>query len=117
RRLAGEKVEKDIPEVERVFLTEPEEVDEPVERVFLTEDEEPEKETEVPTEEPTVSTEDFSFTSDMLSPFEIEELQKELQQKGVPPSEIDIIIKQAKELPRDLIEELVRSLDAERLRK
>ncbi|MFW9869800.1 MAG: hypothetical protein ACFFEL_09260 [Candidatus Thorarchaeota archaeon] len=120
RRLAGEKTEKAEPEVERVFLTEPEEdeeVEEPVERVFLAEEEEPEEAPEVPSEEPIDSIEDFSFSSDMLSPFEIEELQKELQQKGVPASEIDIIVKQAKEMPRDLIEELIRSLDAEKLRK
>ena len=52
-----------------------------------------------------------------MSPFEIEELRKELEEKGVLPSEIDIILEQAKELPRDLIEELIRSLDAEKLRK
>ena len=51
-----------------------------------------------------------------MSPFEIEELRKELIEKGVPLAEIDIILKQAEELPRELIEELIRSLDAEKLR-
>jgi hypothetical protein len=34
----------------------------------------------------------------------------------VHPSEIDVILKQVKELPRDLVDELLKSLDAERLR-
>jgi hypothetical protein len=67
-------------------------------------------------EEPAEPTEDISFSSDQLSPFEIEELRKELLEKGVPLAEIDILLKQASELPRDLVEELVRSLDAEKLR-
>ncbi|MHA2075949.1 MAG: hypothetical protein ACW99X_00005, partial [Candidatus Thorarchaeota archaeon] len=96
--------EPEEPEVERVFLPEAEEVVTPTEPA-------------VEPEEPTVPDEDISFTSDMLSPFEIEELKKELEEKGVLPSEIDVILKQAKELPRDLLEELLKSLDAELRRK
>jgi hypothetical protein len=47
---------------------------------------------------------------DKLSPFEIDELKKDLESRGVPAYEIDVIIKQAKTLPRDLVDELVRSL-------
>jgi hypothetical protein len=53
---------------------------------------------------------DFEFPSDRLSSFEIDALKKDLIAKGIPPAEIDTIIEQAKELPRDLVEELVRSI-------
>ncbi|MFW9811495.1 MAG: hypothetical protein ACFFF9_03500 [Candidatus Thorarchaeota archaeon] len=117
RRLAGEKevVSKPLVDEEGEVIAEPEEE---VERVFLPEEDElTPTEPAVEPEEPGVPVEDFSFTSDMLSPFEIEELEKELRDKGVPYSEIDIIVKQAKELPRELVEELIKSLDAERLRE
>ncbi|MFW9787176.1 MAG: hypothetical protein ACFFE2_09520 [Candidatus Thorarchaeota archaeon] len=113
QKLAGEKG-RDVPEGVEV-----EEEEEEVEPVFLTPEE------TAPVSEPVVSpdkptepapTEDISFTSETLSPFEIDELRKELVEKGVPASEIDIILKQAEELPRELVEELIRSLDAERLR-
>jgi hypothetical protein len=52
-------------------------------------------------------------TDDRLSPYEIEELRKELEGRGVPPHEIDTIIEQAKVLPRDLVDELVKSLGKE----
>jgi hypothetical protein len=116
KRLAGERETEIEPTVDEdsEVIPEPEE---PVERVFLPEEEEVTPvEPSVEPEEPAATDEDFSFSSDMLSPFEIEELEKELREKGVPASEIDVILKQAKELPRDLIEELVKSLDAERLR-
>ncbi|RLI49474.1 MAG: hypothetical protein DRO73_06290 [Candidatus Thorarchaeota archaeon] len=48
--------------------------------------------------------------ADRLSPFELEELRKELEAKGVPAHEIDTIVEQAKNLPRDLVDELIRSL-------
>jgi hypothetical protein len=107
QRLAGE--EAAVPE----GVEEPEEPYE--EPVLLTPVEEPEPE-RVLTDEPTVPIEDISFSSDHLSPFEIEELRKELIEKGVPLTEVDILLKQAEELPRELVEELIRSLDAERLR-
>jgi hypothetical protein len=112
QRLAGEEGEA-APE--GVAIEEPEEPYE--EPVFLTpEEDEPALDVDVTPEETTVPTEDFIFSSDQLSPFEIEELRKELIEKGVPMAEIDIILKQAGELPRDLVEELVRSLDVEKLR-
>jgi len=117
KKIAGEKVEEGVVDVEGVVV-EPEEPE--IESVFLpSKDEVPEVELGVKTEKPAKSEkeEDVSFTSDMLSPFEIDELRKELKEKGVPPSEIDTILEQAKELPRDLIEELIKSLDAERRRK
>jgi len=69
-------------------------------------------ETTVPdTEVPPETVTDETIPSDRLSPFEIEELKKDLEAKGVPLHEIDTILKQAQELPRDLVEELIRSLD------
>jgi hypothetical protein len=59
-------------------------------------------------------TESPTDTLDKLSPYEIEELKKDLESKGVPAHEIDTIVKQAKELPRDLVEELVRSLERDK---
>jgi hypothetical protein len=50
-------------------------------------------------------------SSDRLSDFEINELKKNLEQRGVLPHEIDTILEQARSLPRDLVEELVRSLE------
>ena len=114
KRVAGEEG-KGVPtgaEVEEI-----EEIEE--EPVFLPSREvEPERDQVIDPETPTEPAEDegISFSSDKMSPFEIEELRKELEQKGVPPSEIDILLKQASELPRDLVDELIRSLDAERLR-
>ncbi|NWF94739.1 MAG: hypothetical protein HXY34_01220, partial [Candidatus Thorarchaeota archaeon] len=52
--------------------------------------------------------------SERLSQFELEELRKELEAKGVPLHEIDTIMEQAKTLPRDLVEELVRSLTGDK---
>ena len=113
KRLAGEEEHKAPRDVGVDELEEPEE-----EPVLLTPtEEEPEPEQVGGPEGPTRSIEDFSFSSDYMSPFEIEELRKELLEKGVLPSEIDVILKQAGELPRELVEELIRSLDAERLRK
>ena len=50
------------------------------------------------------------ISTDQLSQFEIEELQIDLKKRGVPAHEIDTIIEQAKTLPRDLVEELIKSL-------
>ncbi|MHA2360793.1 MAG: hypothetical protein ACXAB6_02530, partial [Candidatus Thorarchaeota archaeon] len=47
---------------------------------------------------------------DRLSSFELEDLKQDLVRKGVPEYEIDTIIKQVRNLPRDLVDELVRSL-------
>jgi len=58
--------------------------------------------------------ESYGDQSDKLSQYEIEELKKELESKGVPLHEIDVIVKQAQTLPRDLVDELIRSLGIER---
>ncbi|MHA2046927.1 MAG: hypothetical protein ACW99G_19220, partial [Candidatus Thorarchaeota archaeon] len=117
KRLAGEKAEDIEVDDDGVVVSESEEPE--VERVFLPSEgvaplsepvEEPTKPTKVKDSEPAPE------MIDMLSQFEIEELRKELEDKGVAASEIDVIMNQAKKLPRDLIEELVKSLDAERLR-
>jgi len=49
-------------------------------------------------------------TPERLSPFEIDELKSELIRRGVPTHEIDVILEQAKKLPRDMVEELIRSV-------
>ena len=82
--------------------------EEPVEeRVFLDKEElkaeEPEPIIETPSDEVVVPTE-------KLSQFEIDELKAELIKKGVPIQEIDIIIEQARQLSRELVDELVKSL-------
>ncbi|MFW9964635.1 MAG: hypothetical protein ACFFCX_13785, partial [Candidatus Sifarchaeia archaeon] len=85
----------------------------PEEMVFL-EDEEPEKviRKEEKTLEEEVAAEEVPETSsEKMSLYEIEELRKDLERRGVPPHEIETIIEQAKELPRELVEELVKSLE------
>jgi hypothetical protein len=52
-------------------------------------------------------------SSETMSEYEIDELHKELENKGIPPHEIDTIVEQARELPRELVEELVRSLEGD----
>lgn len=51
-----------------------------------------------------------SIPGDKLSDFEIEELRKELKQRGIEDHEIDNLIEQAKELPREAIDELLESI-------
>ena len=58
-----------------------------------------------------IRTEEHVSITEKLSDYEIEELRKELQAKGVQAHEIDTIIEQARELPRDLVDELLKSLD------
>ncbi|MHA1770969.1 MAG: hypothetical protein ACTSYL_04300, partial [Candidatus Thorarchaeota archaeon] len=88
---------------ERIILRpEPETPTEP-ETVFRRPPTEPEASVSV---EPEVT----PTLSDRLSPFELSELKKQLEARGVPPQEIDTIVEQAKDLPRDLVDELVRSL-------
>lgn len=53
-------------------------------------------------------------TGEKLSQYELEELKKQLEQKGVPAHEIDTIMEQAKKLPKYLIDELVKSLTREK---
>ncbi|RDE11520.1 MAG: hypothetical protein C4K47_09810 [Candidatus Thorarchaeota archaeon] len=58
---------------------------------------------------PTAGEEEIA-PSEKLSQYELEELKKQLEQKGVPAHEIDTIMEQAKKLPKYLIDELVKSL-------
>ncbi len=59
----------------------------------------------------TIRREEVATPSEMMSEYEIGELRKELVQKGVPPHEIDTILEQARTLPRELVEELLKSLE------
>ena len=90
---------EEVTEEEPIILLPEEEVPEekPVEEVTEEVKEPVEEEVEKP-------------PSDRLSQYELEELQKDLEKRGVPPHEIDTIMEQAKTLPRDLVEELVKSL-------
>ncbi|MFW9974198.1 MAG: Ig-like domain-containing protein, partial [Candidatus Thorarchaeota archaeon] len=106
RRLGGEETEEPVEPVEP-------EVDE---RVFLEEEEKDEvvhKETITPEYE-SAAEEAPEIESDKMTLYEIEELRKDLERKGVPPHEIETIIEQAKALPRDLVDELVKSLEGKK---
>ncbi len=100
KRVAGETKGEGVEE-------EVEDEEQEVERVILG-DRIPSDERERTREE------DVVLADDKLSPYEIDELRKDLEAKGVPAHEIDTILKQARELSRDLVDELVRSLDKER---
>ncbi len=108
RQISGEEIER---------ISAPEEA--VPDRVLLSEEDEIEEPTEFEVEGPDdVLEEDISgakeiLPDDRLSPFELEELKKDLEKRGVPAHEIDTIIDQAKNLPRELVEELVRSLGEE----
>ncbi|MFW9956423.1 MAG: hypothetical protein ACFFCT_00010 [Candidatus Odinarchaeota archaeon] len=65
--------------------------------------EEPEPTAEIP------SVEDEGPT-EKLSQFELEELKAELVKRGVPNHEIHMIMEQARNLSRELVEELIKSL-------
>ncbi len=85
-------------------------LDEPVEeRVFLDKDELKTEEPETIIETPSEEDEDV-IPTEKLSQFEIDELKADLIKKGVPIHEIDTIIEQARQLSRDLVEELIKSL-------
>jgi hypothetical protein len=99
--VAPEPTIEEAPEEVSVILPPIEEVPEkpPVEEVpEVVEEEKPPVEKEV------------TKPTDRLSQYELEELQKDLEKRGVPPHEIDTIMEQAKTLPRDLVEELIKSL-------
>jgi hypothetical protein len=101
RRLRGEEEETKVEEIEEVESEEP---------VFLEEEEvevAPEKKVTPKKEE---IEEEREETGEKMSLYEIEELRKDLERRGVPPHEIETIIEQAKELPRELVDELVKSL-------
>jgi hypothetical protein len=77
------------------------------ESALLVGKEEPEKKEEPEAPPPE---DEVREPSEKLSQYELEELRKELESRGVPPHEIDTIMEQARVLPRELVEELVRSL-------
>ena len=97
RRLtSGEEVEElgtkeEEPEEERVLLVEEEEAEKPEPMIIP-----PSEEKAVPSEK--------------LSTFELEELKAELLRKGVPNHEVHMIIEQARQLSRELVDELIKSL-------
>ncbi|MCK5151527.1 MAG: hypothetical protein KAQ65_06795, partial [Candidatus Thorarchaeota archaeon] len=106
RRIAGDAAEAvaipSDPEEEAVILKEEEEEVVPtLDRIIKPEPTEP------------VITEPSADLEDRLSMHEIEELRSDLLRKGVPDYEINTLIEQAKTLPRDLVEELIKSLDKE----
>jgi hypothetical protein len=106
RRLGGDEEVKPIAVVD----TGPEET------VFL---EEEKKVTVTPKDEVTrVKKDEFEevteATSEKMSMYELDDLRRDLERKGVPPHEIDTIIEQAKELPRELVDELVKSLEGKK---
>jgi hypothetical protein len=77
------------------------------EAVRIVAEEEPEEEVKPEVGPPE---EEVAEPGEKLSQFELEELRKELESRGVPPHEIDTIMEQARVLPRELVEELVKSL-------
>ncbi|MHA2242388.1 MAG: hypothetical protein ACXACE_12345, partial [Candidatus Thorarchaeota archaeon] len=105
-KIAGEEeaelvslIDEELPE-DRVFLIDEEEEE-------VVEEEAPIIEDEPPVED---VAEDKPDPSEKLSQFELDELKADLIKRGVPIHEIDTIIEQAKTLPRELVEELIRSL-------
>jgi hypothetical protein len=62
--------------------------------------------------EPDIPIEAIEF-EDRLSDFEIEDLRKQLEQRGLPTEEIDSIVKQARNLPSALVDDLLKSIDAD----
>jgi hypothetical protein len=54
---------------------------------------------------------EFEVSSDVdkLSTFELEDLRMDLVRRGIQPHEIETIMEQVRELPRDLVDELLKS--------
>ena len=50
---------------------------------------------------------------DRLTDFEVEDLRKQLEERGIPPKEIKSIVEQARNLPSALVDELLKSIDAD----
>jgi hypothetical protein len=50
---------------------------------------------------------------DRLSEIEVEDLRKQLVERGIPPEEIESIVAQARNLPSALIDDLLKSIDAD----
>jgi hypothetical protein len=109
RQLKGEEegfgvIMPSVPEEKPIVLVEEEEK----EVLPVVEEEELVAPEEAPPEGP------MAPPSEKLSDYEIEELRKELTARGVPPHEIDTIMEQAKVLPRELVDELVKSLGGDK---
>ncbi|MFX1272157.1 MAG: hypothetical protein ACFFAX_10750, partial [Promethearchaeota archaeon] len=94
RQLEGVEEEIPAPQILDVKPEVAEEVEEPI----VGEPEEAEEMIEV-------------IMDDRLSTFEIEDIKIELVRRGVPAHEIDTIIEQVKDLPRELVDELIKSVD------
>ncbi|MFW9887559.1 MAG: hypothetical protein ACFFER_05215, partial [Candidatus Thorarchaeota archaeon] len=77
------------------------------EAVRIVAEEEPEEEVKPKVAPPE---DEAAEPGEKLSQFELDELRRELESRGVPPHEIDTIMEQARILPRELVEELVKSL-------
>ncbi|MFX1271344.1 MAG: LamG-like jellyroll fold domain-containing protein [Promethearchaeota archaeon] len=58
--------------------------------------------------------EDVVEFEDRLSEMDIEDLRKELKKRGLPEEEIKSILKQARNLPAALVDELLKSIDSEK---
>jgi hypothetical protein len=102
--LQAELVRKNVPEAEiKAIMKEAETA--PKERIeeFLESLEDTELE---------VPVEDVEF-EDRLSDFELEDLRKELEKRNLPVEEINTIVKQARNLPKALLDDLLKSIDAD----
>ncbi|MFW9800053.1 MAG: hypothetical protein ACFFD9_06435, partial [Candidatus Thorarchaeota archaeon] len=103
----GEQARRRLADLEEVV---PDRIPEPIVEPVVKPPEEVERLVDVkePTvEEPVPPEEEID---DRLSPYELEELKAELIRRGVPAHEIDVIIEQAKKLPREMADELVKSV-------
>ncbi|MFW9886046.1 MAG: LamG-like jellyroll fold domain-containing protein [Candidatus Thorarchaeota archaeon] len=58
--------------------------------------------------------EDVVEFEDRLSEMDIENLKEELKKRGLPKEEIESILKQARNLPAALVDELLKSIDSEK---
>ena len=66
---------------------------------------------------PTPETGEEIEFEDALGEIELEDLRKQLEQRNLPPEEVEVILKQAKGLPSALVDDLLKSIDADREEK
>jgi hypothetical protein len=116
-RREGKSTEEIIEEVSAQARRRLSDLEEPIERVpapIVRPAEEPPVDLErmIDTDEPTVEEPAPAEEEipERLSAFELDELKAELIRRGVPTHEIDVIIEQAKKLPREMVEELIKSV-------
>ncbi|MHA2117935.1 MAG: hypothetical protein ACW98J_03365, partial [Candidatus Thorarchaeota archaeon] len=109
RRLVGDdiiavsEIDPTMIDAEPLVLTEEKakiEFDEPLSEVDEIAD--PEK------DEPPVAVREY------MKPYEIDELRIELEARGMPRDEVMVILEQAKTLPRELVDDLIKSLVGEK---